>query len=434
MLSLLFDRGSSPIAVELLYSATLINTERLTSLGNGTQSVPPSHIEVYLSLEVERPGLRESFLIGGLEGVNGGYSVCFGDILCDGNFSDQLFPNFYVKYKQLPVDFLDDSEEPFVAKGVLTENLFEAIAKSMFGIQSVLIASWCKRFEQDKKLMTSSAENYISQTIAFCSALKSVVTDIYERFVTVCAFVIFVGIYICYSTRKKFYQLTPRILTVFFEDELKEDFKKRGGWKRLERYLLSRDYLEYYEKFCVYVNCVETEKRIIMKNELLRFFNRRHFLNSSFYNFVGMGDQNTAVLTNKVMSSIETSLLAELALPISTTTSDFKELSISSALSTLSLEENPAFEYAKNFQVSERDDFQLIELSFNPSLANNLPNLKRLVGGFNLRGNTASSSSGASLYKIAFDLITNLTCFRLKLEQAILQLDIAQIRIRNLDV
>ncbi|GFV71493.1 hypothetical protein TNCV_4562451 [Trichonephila clavipes] len=44
---------------------------RLTSLGNGTQSFPPSFIEMYLGLEVQRPGLRRSFLIGGLEGVRG---------------------------------------------------------------------------------------------------------------------------------------------------------------------------------------------------------------------------------------------------------------------------------------------------------------------------------------------------------------------------
>ncbi|GFU58563.1 uncharacterized protein TNCV_4068761 [Trichonephila clavipes] len=44
-----------------------IAKESLTSLENGTRNVPPSHIEVYLGLEVERPGLRGSFLISGLK-------------------------------------------------------------------------------------------------------------------------------------------------------------------------------------------------------------------------------------------------------------------------------------------------------------------------------------------------------------------------------
>ncbi|GFW33144.1 hypothetical protein TNCV_2110721 [Trichonephila clavipes] len=43
------------------------NQESLTSLGNGTRNVPPSHIEMYLGLEVERPGWRGSFLISGLK-------------------------------------------------------------------------------------------------------------------------------------------------------------------------------------------------------------------------------------------------------------------------------------------------------------------------------------------------------------------------------
>ncbi|GFV45840.1 hypothetical protein TNCV_2322001 [Trichonephila clavipes] len=60
-------------------------SESFTSLGNGMRNVPPSHIEMHLGLEVERPGLRGSFLIGGLEGARGcGYSDFFGDIRCDG--------------------------------------------------------------------------------------------------------------------------------------------------------------------------------------------------------------------------------------------------------------------------------------------------------------------------------------------------------------
>ncbi|GFV19847.1 hypothetical protein TNCV_480731 [Trichonephila clavipes] len=60
--------------------------ERLISSVNGTR---PSHIEMYLGLEVERTGLRGCFLIGELEGTRGcSYFDCFGDIGCDGNFSE----------------------------------------------------------------------------------------------------------------------------------------------------------------------------------------------------------------------------------------------------------------------------------------------------------------------------------------------------------
>ncbi|GFV47072.1 hypothetical protein TNCV_2699661 [Trichonephila clavipes] len=46
---------------------------------------------MYLGLEVERPRLRGSFLIGGLEGSRVyGYDDCFGDIRCDRNFSNPV--------------------------------------------------------------------------------------------------------------------------------------------------------------------------------------------------------------------------------------------------------------------------------------------------------------------------------------------------------
>ncbi|GFW07582.1 hypothetical protein TNCV_3917151 [Trichonephila clavipes] len=40
----------------LAIPTTKSEQERLTSLGNGTRNVPPSHIEMYLGLEVEREG------------------------------------------------------------------------------------------------------------------------------------------------------------------------------------------------------------------------------------------------------------------------------------------------------------------------------------------------------------------------------------------
>ncbi|GFW18296.1 hypothetical protein TNCV_4008351 [Trichonephila clavipes] len=79
-------RQNSPIRV---FKFKNWKTELLTSLGNGTQGVPPYHIKMYLGLEEEMPGLRRSFLIGGLEGARGcGNGDSFEDIRCDGNFSD----------------------------------------------------------------------------------------------------------------------------------------------------------------------------------------------------------------------------------------------------------------------------------------------------------------------------------------------------------
>ncbi|GFW18983.1 hypothetical protein TNCV_164982 [Trichonephila clavipes] len=73
-------------------------------------SIPPSHIEMYLSLEVERPGLRGSFQIGGLEGATKcSCGDCFGDIRCDGNFSEFL-ESFYVWIEALSTAHIEQKK------------------------------------------------------------------------------------------------------------------------------------------------------------------------------------------------------------------------------------------------------------------------------------------------------------------------------------
>ncbi|GFW09143.1 putative LOC100569746 [Trichonephila clavipes] len=52
---------------------------------------------MYLDLELERPGLRGSFLIGELEEARVcGYGDCFEDIRCDGNFPEDTITNFFI--------------------------------------------------------------------------------------------------------------------------------------------------------------------------------------------------------------------------------------------------------------------------------------------------------------------------------------------------
>ncbi|GFU93213.1 hypothetical protein TNCV_4217391 [Trichonephila clavipes] len=75
--SSIVDSGLETVVVK---AQRIKKTQLLTSLGKGTRSVLPFHMKMYLHLEVERPGLRKSFLIGGLEAARGcAYGDCFGD-------------------------------------------------------------------------------------------------------------------------------------------------------------------------------------------------------------------------------------------------------------------------------------------------------------------------------------------------------------------
>ncbi|GFV12471.1 hypothetical protein TNCV_1792501 [Trichonephila clavipes] len=229
------------------------------------------------------------------------------------HFVRHLFPYFYVKYLKLEAD--SDCVEPFVAKGPLTENLFDVITKAMFELQDMLIASWVENFDRERQLMTSSAEKYISQTILFCHAQQLVIKDIYERFIVVCALITITGMYTYRTTGKKFYKLTPLILTVFFEGVLKEAFKKRGGWKRFERYIMLQDYVEYYETYSAFLTYKEQKKDIPedIKEKMRAFESRRkHFY--VLYGNIEEGTENVHIveLTREAVKALDTSLIAEL--------------------------------------------------------------------------------------------------------------------------
>ncbi|GFW84596.1 hypothetical protein TNCV_3107311 [Trichonephila clavipes] len=60
-------QGPAKTFIQTLHN--ILTLEHLTSLENGTKSNLPSHIEINLGIEVKKPGLKESFLIGGLEGA-----------------------------------------------------------------------------------------------------------------------------------------------------------------------------------------------------------------------------------------------------------------------------------------------------------------------------------------------------------------------------
>ncbi|GFW29295.1 uncharacterized protein TNCV_742371 [Trichonephila clavipes] len=159
---------------------------------------------------------------------------------------NNLFPYYYAKYHKI-LGF--ECVETFAPKGALTGNLFDIIAKAMHLLEDFIIYSWIESLNYNSESV-KDFEIYILHVMMFCIEKKTLINDIYERFIHVCALVTIIGLHTLFTTGKTFYKLTPRILTVFFEKALKEDFKKRGGWKRLEKYMMHQDYLEYHELLC----------------------------------------------------------------------------------------------------------------------------------------------------------------------------------------
>ncbi|GFQ69327.1 uncharacterized protein TNCT_63221 [Trichonephila clavata] len=317
-----------------------------------------------------------------------------------------LFPYYYAKYHNVPGL---ECAETFVPKGALTENLFNIIVKAINLLEVFIICSWIESLEYNSESI-KDFETYILHVMMFCFEKKTLIKDIYERFINVCSLVTVIGLHTFFTTGKKFYKLTPRILTVFFEEALKEDFKKRGGWKRLEKYLMCKDYLEYYDLLCgVPIPIAEFDEKAT------EFASRRNHVYSPFLISQEETENHFASdLTVKVISCIESSLLTEL---ISTqdarpATSNFQE-ELSLGAEKLRIKE----EICESSKASG-DDSIYIEESYHICLENHIGNLKRQI---NL--NTDISSIGESSDKAALQLLTGLRNLQFKIEYAFLLLN-----------
>ncbi|GFY40362.1 uncharacterized protein TNIN_137311 [Trichonephila inaurata madagascariensis] len=322
---------------------------------------------------------------------------------------NHLFPYYYAKYHNVP-GF--KCVETFVPKEALTENLFDIIAKAMHLLEDFIIYSWIESLKYNSETV-KDFEIYILQVMMFCIEKKTLINDIYERFIHVCALVTVIGLHTLFTTGKKFYKLTPRILTVFFEKALKEDFRKRGGWKRLEKYMMQQDYLEYHELICVAkIPCVEFDERLIAFAS-----QRRHVYSPFLFKREEKEYDFASDLTVEVISFIEASLRNELRSSTQyVRPSPFNFQELISGIGKLKMEE----EIGESSKASGEDSFYIEELYYETNLESHIVKLKRLINGFNL--NTEISSIGESSDN-AINLITGLRHLQLKIEYSISLLD-----------
>ncbi|GFY40363.1 hypothetical protein TNIN_137321 [Trichonephila inaurata madagascariensis] len=321
-----------------------------------------------------------------------------------------LFPYYYAKYHKI-VGF--ECVETFVPKGALTKNLFDIIAKAMHLLEDFIICSWIESLKCNSGSV-KDFEIYILHVMMFCIEKKTLIHDIYERFIHVCALVTVIGLHTLFTTGKKFYKLTPLILTVFFEKALKEDFRKRGGWKRLEKYMMQQDYLEYHELLCAAkIPWPEFDEKAI------EFASRRSHVYSSFLPLEEEIENDFASeLTVEVISFTEPSLRTELSSStqhVRPPTPNFQE-DLCSSVGKLRLEE----EIGESSKAPGDDSFYIEELYYEINLESHIVKLKRLINGFNL--NTEISGIGESSDN-AINLITGLRHLQLKIEYSISLLD-----------
>ncbi|GFQ89806.1 uncharacterized protein TNCT_22801 [Trichonephila clavata] len=213
----------------------------------------------------------------------------------------KLFPETYSGVLDLQQD------KNYDPKGYLTENLLHLFPQVFAVLKVVVYEDWFGYVEDSRQTMASSPEEYISKLMTMCHIEKKRYKNIYDRFLIVLSLVLFTQKMISDTTRKPFHRLIPQILIVFFENVLREDFYKRGGWNRLEKYILSRKYTAYYEE-CLSYKLILKDLPDHLKQRILHSFS----LTEIFYCKIG---SEVSSLTREVMSYVDPSLLNGLSSP-----------------------------------------------------------------------------------------------------------------------
>ncbi|GFV12487.1 uncharacterized protein TNCV_1792661 [Trichonephila clavipes] len=230
------------------------------------------------------------------------------------HLTNQLFPYYYVKYGKIPL--IMECTDSFVEKGVLTKYLFGTIVKAIYVLENAVASSWAVYLNTNHELMTYSPKLYVNHVMKICRLEKELIHDVFERFISVCALVTAIGIFTYRNTWKNFYKLTPLILGVFFENVLKEDFEKQGGWECFEQYLLHQGYADWYDKLRISESVADVanlpEEFQIKTKQLV---SRRQRIDSTDIILEEIGNRlRTAYLTREVFKSIDASILKELNL------------------------------------------------------------------------------------------------------------------------
>ncbi|GFY38123.1 uncharacterized protein TNIN_64291 [Trichonephila inaurata madagascariensis] len=213
-----------------------------------------------------------------------------------------FFPSSYMETSDLHRDLRKD-----ITPKEHLKDLFDLIGDALAVLEISIHFAWSKPLSYDQFAMMQSVQRYVWNVMFLCWAEKEEVTDIYDRTLSVVALVKYTSEVISFTSGKNFYKLNSRILTVFFESCLREDFKKRGGWKRLRKHILSRKYREYHEECAAHLFVIKDIPHDLKRKIRLSFANMPKITEAP--------RERIDDLTREVMSSVGTSLLNELNSP-----------------------------------------------------------------------------------------------------------------------
>ncbi|GFY73949.1 uncharacterized protein TNIN_243561 [Trichonephila inaurata madagascariensis] len=208
------------------------------------------------------------------------------------------------------LDSHQDNNKDCDPRGYLTKNLLNLFPQVFKVLEFVIYETWYSYVEVSRETIVSSPEKYISNMMMMCNIEVKRYKNIYDRFLIVLSLVILTSKMVSDFTRKPFHRMNPQILIVVFENMLRKDFYRRGGWKRLENYILNSEYTEYYYE-CLPYKFIIKDFPEHLKQRIRHSFSPK----VTFYCEIGNDGRRFRHLTSEVMSYVDPSLLSELNSP-----------------------------------------------------------------------------------------------------------------------
>ncbi|GFT57623.1 uncharacterized protein NPIL_436431 [Nephila pilipes] len=210
------------------------------------------------------------------------------------------------------LDFNLRQKKDYKPKGPLTRTFLDIFPKVFALLEDVMKTFCSSHIKKHLNSMESSPEIYVYRSLFMCDLLGHFVKSKYDRFIFVLSLMSCSEKIISTATGRKFYKLTSRILTVFFERVLWKEFDKLLFWKRLEKYIFSGKYNEYCDELVASNFSIDDDFR----DRITSLFHTAMSEISKIPQTVEDALYLRAdTLTPEVMCSVENSLLYELSSP-----------------------------------------------------------------------------------------------------------------------
>ncbi|GFS48962.1 uncharacterized protein TNIN_280901 [Trichonephila inaurata madagascariensis] len=165
--------------------------------------------------------------------------------------NDPIFRHLAKEVFSIPnVEILNlnlDNNEYSKSEIALIKNLLDVFPKVFAVLEISIKRNWTPYIDTYiKELMLQTPELYVGVMLTFCCKENEGAVDIYDRFLNVFALVNYITNMVFTTTGANFYELSSQILTVFYENVLRQDFDERGGWKCLKKYIQDKKFVKYF--------------------------------------------------------------------------------------------------------------------------------------------------------------------------------------------